>query len=57
MLVSNFSLGFNDYYEFETGWTAGCSLQVTNLADIEITFEVEWRITYHHVESTAGSEP
>ncbi len=56
MLVSNFSLGFNDYYQFETGWTAGYSLQITNLADIEITFDVEWRITNHYFGGTGPNE-
>lgn len=48
MLVSNFTLGFNNWYEFDTGWTSVYELQVTNLAEIEITFDVEWRVTSHY---------
>jgi len=48
MLVSNFVLGFVDYYHFDTGWTSAYELQVTNLADVEINFDVEWRITSHY---------
>lgn len=48
MLVSNFTLGFNNYGQFPTGWTSDYELQVTNLASIEITFDVEWRVTYHY---------
>jgi len=54
MLVSNFVLGFVDYYQFDTGWTSGYELHVTNLADVEITFDIEWRITSHYF---GGADP
>jgi hypothetical protein len=56
MLVSNFSLGFNDYYEFDTGWTAGYRLQITNLADTKIEFDVECRVTQYYFGGTGPNE-
>jgi hypothetical protein len=56
MLVSNFSLGFTDYYQFETGWTAGYVLQITNLASQEIEFDVECRITHHYFGGTGPGD-
>lgn len=56
MLVSNFTLGFTNLYEFDTGWTSAYELQVTNLAEIEITFDVEWRVTRHYFGGVDSSK-
>jgi hypothetical protein len=46
MLVSNFVLGYHhDFWPWEPTWTAGYTLQITNLAGKEIEFGVECWVT------------
>jgi hypothetical protein len=56
MLVSNFTLGFNSVATFEIGWTAGYSLQITNLAGTPIDFDIECRITNHYFGGTGPGD-
>ena len=45
MLVSNFTVGFHGFPPYEETWMSRYELLVTNLADVAITFDLEWRIT------------